>query len=101
MAICVMAVVGVPPCQCFSPDGIEITSPGWISSIGPPSRCAVNALGDIAEKELFWIENTTKRFRDGYNHLESIRKTRRAPSTNRLRTTPTKLSWRSGQSFAR
>ena len=24
---------------------------------------------DIAEKELFWIENTTKRFRDGYNHF--------------------------------
>jgi hypothetical protein len=22
-----------------------------------------------AEKELFWIENTTKRFRDGYNHF--------------------------------
>ena len=34
-----MAVVGVAPCQCFSPGGIEITSPGWISSIGPPSCC--------------------------------------------------------------
>ena len=22
-----------------------------------------------AEKELFWIENTTKRFRDGWNHF--------------------------------
>jgi len=22
-----------------------------------------------AEKELLWIENTTKRFRDGYNHF--------------------------------
>ena len=22
-----------------------------------------------AEKELFWIENTTNRFRDGYNHF--------------------------------
>jgi len=39
MAICVMAVVGVAPCQCFSPGGNETTSPGWISSIGPPSRC--------------------------------------------------------------
>src|SRR6266404_9448731 len=40
MARCVMAVVGVAPCQCFSPGGIQITSPGRISSIGPPQRCA-------------------------------------------------------------
>src|SRR5439155_14630379 len=26
--------------QCFSPGGIQITSPGRISSIGPPQRCA-------------------------------------------------------------
>src|ERR1700741_39135 len=39
MAICVMAVVGAAPCQCFSPGGNQITSPGWISSMGPPSRC--------------------------------------------------------------
>ena len=39
MAICVMAVVGVAPCQCFSPGGNQTTSPGRISSIGPPSRC--------------------------------------------------------------
>src|ERR671921_698489 len=40
MAICVMAVVGVAPCQCFSPGENQTTSPGRISSIGPPSRCA-------------------------------------------------------------
>jgi hypothetical protein len=40
MAICVMAVVGAAPCQCFSPGGNQTTSPGWISSIGPPHRCA-------------------------------------------------------------
>src|SRR6266540_4662280 len=40
MAIWVMAVVGVAPCQCFSPGGNQTTSPGLISSIGPPSRCA-------------------------------------------------------------
>src|SRR5438128_6159554 len=40
MAICVIAVVGVAPCQCFSPGGNQITSPGRISSIGPPQRCA-------------------------------------------------------------
>src|SRR5215470_4452855 len=38
MARCVMAVVGVAPCQCFSPGGNQITSPGRISSIGPPQR---------------------------------------------------------------
>src|ERR1700675_2981634 len=40
MAIWVIAVVGVAPCQCFSPGGIQITSPGRISSIGPPQGCA-------------------------------------------------------------
>src|SRR5438067_13103117 len=40
MAICVTAVVGAAPCQCFSLGGIQTTSPGRISSIGPPSRCA-------------------------------------------------------------
>ena len=36
----VIAVVGDAPCQCFSPGGIQMTSPGRISSIGPPHRCA-------------------------------------------------------------
>ena len=36
----VMAVVGDAPCQCFSPGSNQTTSPGRISSIGPPSRCA-------------------------------------------------------------
>src|SRR5216110_4083591 len=40
MAICVIAVVGAAPCQCFSPGGNHATSPGRISSIGPPARCA-------------------------------------------------------------
>src|SRR6266576_3894962 len=40
MAMCVMAVVGVAPCQCFSPGGNQTTSPGRISSIGLPQRCA-------------------------------------------------------------
>src|SRR6266404_7175963 len=40
MAICVIAVVGVAPCQCFSPSANQTTSPGRISSTGPPSRCA-------------------------------------------------------------
>src|SRR5712691_6865159 len=38
MAMCVMAVVAVAPCQCFSPGANQITSPGRISSIGPPQR---------------------------------------------------------------
>src|SRR5439155_21836571 len=38
--MCVMAVVAVAPCQCFSPGGNQTTSPGRISSIGPPQRCA-------------------------------------------------------------
>src|SRR6266436_7954550 len=36
MAICAMAVVGLAPCQCFSPGGIHTVSPGLISRIGPP-----------------------------------------------------------------
>src|SRR5438876_9950807 len=37
--MCVIAVVAVAPCQCFSPGGNQITSPGRISSLGPPQRC--------------------------------------------------------------
>src|ERR1700677_693721 len=40
MAKWVIAVVGAAPCQCFSPGANQITSPGRISSIGPPHRCA-------------------------------------------------------------
>ena len=40
MAMCVIAVVGLAPCQCFSPGANQITSPGRMSSIGPPQRCA-------------------------------------------------------------
>src|SRR5437660_2761934 len=36
IAMCVIAVFGVAPCQCFTPAGIQITSPFRISSIGPP-----------------------------------------------------------------
>src|SRR5208283_4021163 len=35
-----MAVVGIAPCQCFSPGENQITSPGRISSTGPLQRCA-------------------------------------------------------------
>ena len=38
MAMCVMAVVAVAPCQCFSPGGNQTTSPGRTSSTGPPLR---------------------------------------------------------------
>ena len=31
---------GAAPCQCFSPGGNQTTSPGRISSIGLPQRCA-------------------------------------------------------------
>src|ERR1700677_2376987 len=34
-----MPVAGPAPCQCFSPGGIQTTSPGRISSIGPPQHC--------------------------------------------------------------
>src|SRR5438552_8558220 len=40
MAKCVIAVVDVAPCQCFSPGGNHTQSPGRISSMGPPQRCA-------------------------------------------------------------
>src|SRR5579863_209705 len=35
-AMWVMAVVGAAPCQCFSPGGIQTTSPGRISWMGLP-----------------------------------------------------------------
>src|ERR1700760_4213295 len=34
--MCTMPVVGAPPCQCFSPGGIQITSPALISLTGWP-----------------------------------------------------------------
>src|ERR671925_936547 len=37
--MCVIAVVVVAPCQCFSPGGHQTTSPGRIFSFGPPSLC--------------------------------------------------------------
>ena len=40
MAICVIALFGEAPCQCFSPGANQTTSPGRISSTGPPQRCA-------------------------------------------------------------
>lgn len=36
MAMCVIDVVGLAPCRCLTPGGIQITSPLRISSIGPP-----------------------------------------------------------------
>lgn len=38
--MCVIAVVGAAPCQCFSPGANQTTSPGLISSTGPPQRWA-------------------------------------------------------------
>ena len=37
--MCVKPVVSVALCQCFSPGAKRTTSPGRISSRGPPSRC--------------------------------------------------------------
>src|SRR5512147_1156997 len=34
IAMCVIAVLGAAPCQCFSPGANHTTSPGQISSIG-------------------------------------------------------------------
>jgi hypothetical protein len=39
IAMCVMAVVGVAPCQCFSPGGHTTTSPARISRLVPPEHC--------------------------------------------------------------
>ena len=30
-------LVAVPPCQCFTPGGVQMTSPGLISRFSPPS----------------------------------------------------------------
>src|ERR1044071_5089730 len=39
MATCDIAVVEVAPCQCRSFGGHQTTSPGRISTFGPPSLC--------------------------------------------------------------
>src|SRR3954447_21402889 len=39
MAMCVIAVVGVAPCQCLWFGGHQITSPARISTMGSPSHC--------------------------------------------------------------
>jgi hypothetical protein len=36
MAMCVIAALGPLRCQCFTPAGIQTTSPFQISSTGPP-----------------------------------------------------------------
>src|SRR5205085_11886175 len=36
MAVCVIDESGTAPCQCLMPGGHQITSPAWISVIGPP-----------------------------------------------------------------
>src|SRR6185436_13721635 len=38
-AICVTAVVGVAPCQCFTAGGHQTTSPERISSLAPAHSC--------------------------------------------------------------
>ena len=40
VAMWVIAIVGEAPCQCFSLGANHTTSPGRISSTGPPSFCA-------------------------------------------------------------
>src|SRR5579884_1447802 len=39
MAIWLIAVVAVAPCQCFSPGGHTTTSPAQISRLAPPQHC--------------------------------------------------------------
>lgn len=36
-----MAVLGAAPCQCLMPGGHQMTSPGRISSTGPPHCCVL------------------------------------------------------------
>jgi len=45
-------------------------SSSWISPKNPEDAQKTFDLISSAEKELFWIENTTKRFRDGYNWVQ-------------------------------
>src|SRR4051812_35367523 len=39
IAIWLMELVAVAPCQCFTPGGVQITSPGLTSRFSPPSSC--------------------------------------------------------------
>src|SRR5437588_9980247 len=39
IAIWLIAVVALAPCQCFSPGGHTTTSPARISRFGPPQHC--------------------------------------------------------------
>jgi hypothetical protein len=64
MAMCVIAVVGVAPCQCFSLGENQTTSPDRTSSIGPPSRCA-QPMPDVTINSESVRESTSDRV-DGY-----------------------------------
>ena len=48
MAIWVIAVVGAAPCQCFSPGGIQTTSPGpdFLDGASPALRPAATGRHD-------------------------------------------------------
>jgi len=61
-----------PPAVCFRGDDAHSHVPGAGRCLDEESgrRQKTFDLISSAEKELFWIENTTKRFRDGYNHFE-------------------------------
>src|SRR5207302_3574200 len=39
IAMCVIAVPAIAPCQCFSPGGHQTTSPGLMTLISPPQLC--------------------------------------------------------------
>ena len=55
MAMWVIAAVGAAPCQCFSPGEIHTTSPGRISSTGPPSPLHPAKAGTHNQRLTEWV----------------------------------------------
>ena len=99
MAMCVIAVVGAAPCQCFSLGANETTSPGRISSIGPPFALRPAATGGHDQR-------LTERMGVPRGASAGLERDARAANTRRwasnresIRTLPVKYSscpWRDG-----
>src|SRR5438477_6817868 len=60
MAVCVIAVVGVAPCQCFSPGANQTTSPGRIFSIGVALALNPAKTGRDNQRLTEWIAPRTR-----------------------------------------
>src|SRR3954452_21424366 len=93
IAMWLMALVGVAPCQCLTPAGDQITSPGLVSRLAAPSSCThpvpevtINSwpAGCVCQTERAPGANVTKQPVDGMPSF--------APNRGSRKTDPVKYS---------